>query len=513
MPSIKPRWRGRPKFSGPGKLIGPIIALSLATIATAVYLSPSAPPLAQQAGAAADGSDLMRAMASRAATSGASTSPSKTPSVQIVRTMAPDDPHATTTVTTIDRFSSTKTVAPPIKAVHCTDFKWQQDAQAAYAANLSDPWGLDSAAGPNNGDGLACTQLAIDPSRAASVAIGAYSPPKPTAGKSDLVTPVKDYYGLAMDGLPGDTGLFNTVATAAQKAPSAIEWFANFDTDYDQSKVIASWSHGALPIITWMSQSSNSSSPDASSYTLANIANGHFDSYLLHYAGSILSLGMPVAIRFDHEMNGNWYPWSAGFPANKGATGQPNLYVQAWRHIWNLFDSVGANSEVIWLWAPIRVDKLTPGATTGGAKYDTGLAEDYPGDQYVDWVGMSAYDYRPNEVFTFANTFSATITALHSLTSKPIFIAETGVAQASGTIDLNAQKASWTTQALAGFLANRNIIGFSWFNNTVNAGHFVDGQLVETDWRFTSSSAAQNAFVNGIADPRYASGIMPDGTS
>ncbi len=31
---------------------------------------------------------------------------------------------------------------------HCYQFKYQQDAQAAYLANLSDPYGLDGAAGP-----------------------------------------------------------------------------------------------------------------------------------------------------------------------------------------------------------------------------------------------------------------------------------------------------------------------------------------------------------------------------
>ena len=122
------------------------------------------------------------------------------------------------------------------------------------------------------------------------------------------------------------------------------------------------------------------------------------------------ALGMPVAIRFDHEMNGNWYPWSAGLPANQGAAGQPNLYVQAWRHIWNLFNSVGANSDVIWLWAPIRVDTIQPGCddrrldvrdhawprTTRATSTSTGS-------------GMSAYDYKPTEALTYANTFSQTL--------------------------------------------------------------------------------------------------------
>ena len=47
--------------------------------------------------------------------------------------------------------STAPTTAPTTarcRAPQCSDFTWQQDAQAAYVANLADPWGLDGPAGP-----------------------------------------------------------------------------------------------------------------------------------------------------------------------------------------------------------------------------------------------------------------------------------------------------------------------------------------------------------------------------
>ena len=513
-----------------------IIALSLAAVGTAIYLSPgTSKPTGQALGLPApspsrtpDGSAAIVSLqpAPSSATTSATPRPTGTGStapgghvsyVPVYNTYR--IPGATTRRTivyiasshsgTAARPGGTVTVSATPKRLWCTDFKWQQDAQAAYLANLSDPWGLDGAPGPHNGDGLACTQLPVDPSRAASIPVDGYGAPAP-AGKQQLVEPAGRYFGVAEDGLPGDTALFAKLATQTGKAPSQLSWFSTWDSGYDAAKVRASWAQGALPMITWMTVAQSSSAPTAGSYTLARIVNGDFDAYLLRYAGAVIKTGLPVAIRFDHEMNGNWFPWSAGMPANAGGTGQPNLYVQAWRHVWNVFDSVGANDDVIWVWAPSRVDSIVPHSTKPGLKYETGLAEDYPGDQYVDWVGMSAYQYKPSDGWRFETTFRNTLTALHQLCAKRIFVAETGATEAVGSVDYATEKAKWINETLSGLAAEPDVVGFSWFNNTVNDVHTVDGQLIQTDWQFSSSPAALQAFSAGVASPVFTAGVMPD---
>lgn len=410
--------------------------------------------------------------------------------------------------------TATKTAPAKPKRLWCTDFRWQQDAQAAYLANLSDPWGLDGAPGPYNGDGIACAQLPVDRARPASTPVAAYQPPPPAA-KPALVAPASKYFGVAQDGLPGDSTLFASLSRQVGKAPNSIQWFSTWDHGFEPDKVKAAWSHGALPVVTWMTVADDPTSPTAGSYTLAKIVAGQFDRYLLAYAGAIVRTGLPLVLRFDHEMNGNWFPWSAGMKANQSADpAQPNLYVQAWRHIWDVFDSVGANDDVIWLWSPVRVDNIKPHSLVAGYKYQTSLDEDYPGDRYVDWTGMSAYQYKPTDGWTYEATFRKTLNALKDLAPrKPIFVAETGATENVGTTNYAAQKAQWTAQTLAGFAAESGLVGFSWFNNTVNDVHMVDGVKIQTDWQFTSSPQSLSAFSAGVSTPRYGSGTMPDPTT
>ena len=54
----------------------------------------------------------------------------------------------------------------------------------------------------------------------------------------------------------------------------------------------------------------------------------------------------PVVLRFAHEMNGHWYPWGAHRT-------DPADFVAAWRHIHDVFRTVGA-TNVIWTWTPAR---------------------------------------------------------------------------------------------------------------------------------------------------------------
>ena len=56
---------------------------------------------------------------------------------------------------------------------------------------------------------------------------------------------------------------------------------------------------------------------------------------------------------------------------------------------------MGADEYVIWLWAPTRVDNIT---------HQT-ISQYYPGDQIVDWVGMSGYQRSATSQATFDVTF------------------------------------------------------------------------------------------------------------
>jgi hypothetical protein len=100
-------------------------------------------------------------------------------------------------------------------------------------------------------------------------------------------------------------------------------------------------------------------------------------------------------------MNGTWYPFSEAYPKS-GVTA--NDFVASWRRIVDIFRRKGANNAAF-VWSP-NVPDVGPVPYT---KY-------YPGDSYVDWVGVSFYSGNP-----MANL--STIYRAYAQ-KKPIFITE-----------------------------------------------------------------------------------------
>ena len=84
--------------------------------------------------------------------------------------------------------------------------------------------------------------------------------------------------------------------------------------------------------MTWESRPL-ATADDPTDYSLRRIANGDFDGYLTTFVHDITTLGLPFVLRFDHEMNGNWYRWAEPDPHYDNAKGD---YVAAWRHVHDL---------------------------------------------------------------------------------------------------------------------------------------------------------------------------------
>ena len=104
-------------------------------------------------------------------------------------------------------------------------------------------------------------------------------------------------------------------------------------------------STAAIPFFSWSSQSipSGLDEPD---FQLADVIAGSYDSYIREFAEGARDWGHPFFLRFDWEMNGNWFPWSEGVNGN-----QSGEYVAAWRHVHDIFTAVGA-TNVTWVWCP-----------------------------------------------------------------------------------------------------------------------------------------------------------------
>ena len=103
--------------------------------------------------------------------------------------------------------------------------------------------------------------------------------------------------------------------------------------------------HGAIPFFSWGSDSVPVSVNEPN-FSLASIVAGTWDAYITKWAQDAKAWGHPFFLRFDWEMNANWFPWSVGVNGNTSAD-----YVAAWRHVHDIFAKVGA-TNVTWVWCP-----------------------------------------------------------------------------------------------------------------------------------------------------------------
>lgn len=135
-------------------------------------------------------------------------------------------------------------------------------------------------------------------------------------------------------------------------------------------------------------------------YEGLDVITPHFAAELAKRLAAYNKRGVPVFLRFAHEMNGYWYPWSQ----------QPIEYVRAFRILATEIHK--RTSQTAMLWAPNIGGSYPPESggylavpgsynfklldTNGDGRLD--LLDDmyapfYPGDDVVDWVGMSVYHW------------------------------------------------------------------------------------------------------------------------
>jgi Glycosyl hydrolase family 26 len=233
-------------------------------------------------------------------------------------------------------------------------------------------------------------------------------------------------------------------------------------------------SHGAIPFFSWGSDSLPFQ-VDQPRFSLAAIIAGTWDPYITSWATDAKDWGHPFFLRLNWEMNGNWFPWSVGVNGNTAAQ-----EVRAWRHIHDIFTSVGA-ANVTWVWCP-NVDP---------AHHYASLASTYPGDAYVDWTGLDGYNWgAPWKTFDqlFRSTYEELVTRIAP--GKPVVVGETASTEHRGS------KATWITDLLTTELPRHypRIKAFVWFDK-------YDSSM---DWPLASSKRARAAFARGIAAGVYA---------
>ena len=238
-------------------------------------------------------------------------------------------------------------------------------------------------------------------------------------------------------------------------------------------------------------------------WSCRKVARGAYDPYIRQYARAVKSSGAPVLIRLAHEMNGDWYPWGTAYVSNDARFNgnSPDDYVAMWQRVVRIFRVEGARNAS-WVWAPNIVYQTT---FNSYERQRADLEDLYPGDEWVDWIGLSIYNDGARRPWrSFGQLFDGSYRIIAALTDKPMMIAELGVTEQGAP--RGESKAQWISNAFLQEIPRRysrvKLVNY-FFRDKTNVG--------ESNFRFDSSPGALQAFRSVAASPIYAGKVTNAG--
>lgn len=216
------------------------------------------------------------------------------------------------------------------------------------------------------------------------------------------------------------------------------------------------------------------------------------DEYLRNFAIEAKKADVPIFLRYASEMNGDWANYS----------GDTKEYIEKWRIVYDVMKEEAPNVAMVWTvftFPEYTIDKY------------------YPGDDYVDWVGVNIYNvmYHNDNIKDRAdhedplnlldyvyNTYSY---------KKPIQISEFGVTHYSTTdnqyyIDFKKEKLTRMYANLPEKYPRVKSIYYFDVNNLVNA---PEGRKIN-DYSLTNNDEIINTYKNLINNDSYLTEVVKE---
>jgi hypothetical protein len=186
--------------------------------------------------------------------------------------------------------------------------------------------------------------------------------------------------------------------------------------------------NGTVPLIMWMPVDTRYPANAKKGITHKKIIQGKLDPYLNRFGNWVRRYNGPMILRFAHEMDGCWYPWSWCRFNNT-----PKSFINMWRHVYRVVNRRAP--KVTFLWNP------------ASPRPSINLRKLYPGDRYVDYVGMTAMNWGPKtrrrpgaRWRTLPQLLANEIAVLRRITREPVIIPEVG---SSPRAPRGTSKAEW----------------------------------------------------------------------
>lgn len=250
------------------------------------------------------------------------------------------------------------------------------------------------------------------------------------------------------------------------KKPYLVMVFLDWEDFLDKKVIAEVYSQDCSLIVTWEPWKAETKE----GIDFDGLTDGKFDRYIREFALQLKSIKEPVFLRFAHEPNGNWYPWS-------GVKIGRIKYLAVYRYIHDIFKELEV-ANVKWVFTVNWED--VPKENNGFLLY-------YPGDSYVDYIGLDGYNWGNTQPWSrwmsFNEIFTPRYQEITLKTKKPVLISEFSSASGGG------DKATWIREAMAQIKRMDKVRGFVLFN--------VDK---ETDWKFKEGMPDAAALKEALKD-------------
>jgi hypothetical protein len=217
----------------------------------------------------------------------------------------------------------------------------------------------------------------------------------------------------------------------------------------------------AYPMISWRGTS------------YADILNGSSDRIIEQAARNLRKLGKPTMLRWAWEMNGDWYPWGGAKNDN-----DPADFVRCWKRLYGIFADQNVRN-VSWVWS-VNWNNSPNTPWNANANY-------YPGDKYVDWIGVSGYNLHRELPAALFNGIYAQYAA-----KKPLVITEVGAVDRGGST-----KGDWITLFQQWVDQNPAVGAVTWFDTDTHPGY-------QERWRIDTDPQSLAAYKAMAQDPHFA---------
>ncbi|MDN3666878.1 glycosyltransferase [Algibacter miyuki] len=255
-----------------------------------------------------------------------------------------------------------------------------------------------------------------------------------------------------------------------------LPWHKNIESNFPKTLIDSIYKQNSIPVITWEpwinTFEGDFNSENHHVYNL--IETGYFDNYIADFANTLKTYKHPVFLRFAHEFDNPFYPWYVtGDKASE-------KFKNAWIHTYEIFKKQGADN-VVWIWNPWKPEHV---------------ASFYPGEAYVDWIGVNILNYGDLNQDGKSQEFEALYKPFHdafkNLPGTPVVISEFGAL----TSNLQKNVSNWQDNA---FIAIENnfpeIKSIIHFNSKVD-NNWPTGEIPNTylDWTIASKQTTLNLF-------------------